>query len=319
MTSLRGDVRDAEQLRSVIEEQRPEVIFHLAAQSLVRHSYQEPTATFATNVMGTVHLLDAVRGADSVRVCQVITSDKCYANREWLYAYRENDPLGGHDPYSASKGAAELVVASFRDAFFPPERLDAHGVSISSARAGNVIGGGDWAEDRLVPDIMRALQCGADIRVRNPDSIRPFQYVLEPLAGYLWLAARQLREPGKHAQAWNFGPAGAGNLRVGDLVDSVVAHWGDPSAKVVHAAAEGPDDPAPHEATLLSLDCTKANRLLSWFPVLSLDEGVECTVAWYRGSSDGNAHCDPYALSREQIAQFVETARERGALWAGGS
>jgi CDP-glucose 4,6-dehydratase len=278
MVSILGDIRDFSTLSAVFKTHAPEIVFHLAAQPLVRRSYLEPVETYATNVMGTVHVLEAVRQTPSVRVAVIITSDKCYENREWVYAYRESDPMGGYDPYSASKGAAELVTASYRNSFFHPDRFEEHGVSLASVRAGNVIGGGDWSEDRLIPDCVRALVAGQPIPVRNPQSIRPWQHVLEPLSGYLWLAVRMWEEPSRYAGAWNFGPNADGNATVRDVVSQVIEEWG---------AGEWDDlsehqSNAPHEATFLKLDCTKAASLLEWKPVLSIRQCVKMSVAWYR-------------------------------------
>ncbi|UCH58591.1 MAG: CDP-glucose 4,6-dehydratase, partial [Anaerolineales bacterium] len=226
MASIIGGIRDFPAFTAVFKAHEPEIVFHLAAQSLVRRSYVEPLETYATNVMGTVHVLEAMRQTPSVRVAVIITSDKCYENREWIYAYRESDPMGGRDPYSASKGAAELVTASYRNSFFHPNRFEKHGVSQASTRAGNVIGGGDWAEDRLIPDCIRALIDGQSISVRNPHAVRPWQYVLEPLFGYLRLAKRMWEDPCSFAGAWNFGPYTNGNATVGSVVNRVIREWG---------------------------------------------------------------------------------------------
>jgi CDP-glucose 4,6-dehydratase len=312
MDSRIGDVREPARLARTLAEVRPEIVFHLAAQSLVRRAHREPVATFATNVMGTVHLLEAMRRAECVRACVVVTSDKCYENLERGDALREEDRLGGSEPYGASKAAAELVVASYRAAFFD---ASVPGPSTSSVRAGNVLGGGDWSEDRILPDCIRALRQGAPIPVRHPRSVRPWQYVLEPLAGYLWLAARQLAEPAAHAEAWNFGPDAGGCQPVGALVDRVIELWGEPGAKAIHADP-GAENAAP-EARLLRLDSSKARRRLGWHPVLSLDEVLERTVGWYRRASQ-DAAFDADRACRDEIARYVETARERGPRWAGG-
>jgi CDP-glucose 4,6-dehydratase len=304
-----ADVRDAPALARAVREVQPELVFHFAAQPLVRLSYAEPRETYEVNVMGTVNLLEAVRGADSVRVCQVVTTDKCYENREWVYAYRENDALGGYDPYSSSKGCAELVVAAYRRSFFPPEHARQHGVSLASARAGNVIGGGDWAADRIVPDCIRALEQGRPIPVRNPQAMRPWQHVLEPLSGYLLLAARQWEEPARFADAWNFGPTAAGHLTVRELVELLLAEWGEGEWAAPPAAHA-----APHEAGFLKLDITKVNSLLGWYPVYSAAEAVRASVEWYRERHDSGAAIGEMCV--RQIESYTERARQQGLHWA---
>ncbi len=291
-----GDVRDAAFLEKTLREVRPEVVFHLAAQPLVRLSYEKPAETFAINVQGTANLLDAARRTDSVRVCVVVTTDKCYRNREDGRAYREDDRLGGHDPYSASKACAELVVSSYRDSFFGKEGR----VSLSSARAGNVIGGGDWAADRLVPDCVRALAAGRPISVRNPSSVRPWQHVLDPLSGYLTLAARQLAEPAAFAEAWNFGPDAGAALTTGEVADLVVKAWGSGRWTSAH------DPSAPHEAGLLSLDSAKAHARLGWRPGFGPKDAVERTIAWYRAAREKGF--DAAAFTRRQIADYCAAA-----------
>ena len=294
-----GDVRDAAALDAALAVARPSVVFHLAAQPLVRRSYREPAATFATNVLGTAHVLDTVRRTPSVEAVVVVTSDKCYDNQERPEGYREDDPLGGRDPYSASKAAAEVLTAAYRRSFFST------GARIATARAGNVIGGGDWAEDRLVPDAMRALARGETIRVRNPSAVRPWQHVLEPLGGYLMLAER-LVESETFATAFNFGPREDDAVPVAALVEAVLGLWGDGRWEAVT------DTGAPHEAGLLRLDCRRARQRLGWRPVLTLKEAVELTVDWYRAA----ASMPPAALhelSRQQIAAYEkrwQAARE---------
>ena len=301
-----GDVRDAALLEKTLRETRPEIVFHLAAQPLVRRSYEQPAETFAVNVQGTADLLEAVRRVDSVRVCTVITTDKCYENRETDYAYRETDRLGGHDPYSASKAAAEIVVASYRDSFFAPGPARRRAVSLSSARAGNVIGGGDWAEDRLIPDCMRALAAGRTVLVRNPHSVRPWQHVLEPLSGYLRLASLQLTAPDRFAEAWNFGPSAEDARTTGQIADLVIKYWGSGSW------ASPADDPsAPHEAGLLKLDSAKARERLGWRPAYSAAEGLSRTVAWYRAAREPGF--DALTFTRAQIAEYAAASTE-GAL-----
>lgn len=304
-----ADVRDHEALQACVQAVRPDFVFHLAAQPLVRFSYREPRETYETNVMGTVNLLEAVRQCDSIRVCQVITSDKCYENREWVYAYRENDPMGGYDPYSNSKGCAELVVSAYRQSFFNPEVMRQHGVSLATVRAGNVIGGGDWAEDRIIPDCVRALSKGETIQLRNPCAIRPWQHVLEPLSGYLWLAARQWQEPGHFEGAWNFGPAGAGNIDVRHVVEQVVGAWGGG-----HWEAPEQGCNALHEATFLQLDTTKAGNLLGWFPICNISESIADTIAWYQAYYTTSFDARPFTI--QQIADYCGHARSHGRAWA---
>lgn len=288
-----GDVRDAALLEKTMREVRPEIVFHLAAQPLVRRSYVAPSDTFSTNVQGTVNLLDAVRGTDSVRVCQVITTDKCYENHEMERAYREDDRLGGRDPYSASKACAELVVSSYRESFFGDGAA-----SVSSVRAGNVIGGGDWAEDRLVPDCIRALAAGRTAVVRNPGSVRPWQFVLDPLAGYLRLAARQLGEGAGFSEAWNFGPDPEDSRTAAQVADVVVRAWGSGRWDAPAAAIA-----APHEAGQLRLDSGKARERLGWRPACGVEDALNRTVAWYRAAQEPGF--DARAFSRRQIAEYA--------------
>ncbi len=306
MTSLFGDIRDLPQLQTVLERHRPQVVFHLAAQALVRQSYDAPVDTYASNVMGTVNLLESVRHTPSVRVCQVITSDKCYENREWDYPYREVDRLGGRDPYSSSKACAELVAAAYRDSFF----AGAGAPSLATVRAGNVIGGGDWSQDRLIPDCIRALARNEPVIARNPAAVRPWQHVLEPLSGYLWLAARQWQEPGRFAGAWNFGPAANDAIPVGALLDQVVAAWGGGSWRpLADSAGE------PHEAGLLKLDISKAAARLGWRPTYTVAQAVEQTVAWYRQARQSSVD-DIRAVCHRQIDDYVAAAQRWGAPWA---
>lgn len=298
---IKGDIRDLDHLSSVIARQAPLYVFHLAAQPLVRRSYRIPIETFDVNVMGTLNVLEAIRRSNSVTACVCITSDKCYENREWVYAYRENDSMGGHDPYSASKGAAELAISSYRRSFLGPEC--GRDISISSARAGNVIGGGDWAQDRIIPDCIRAITSGKALMVRNPRAIRPWQHVLDPLAGYLMLAARMAQKPGQLSGAWNFGPANTNSITVGHLVEDFINEWGSGSWENV---SEEKDE--PHEASILRLDCTKANSLLGWQPVYSIPDAIKETASWYRACYDGE---DMYGLSLSQTKRYM--ARFQGA------
>jgi CDP-glucose 4,6-dehydratase len=295
-----ADVTDGGALAGALSAAGPSVVFHLAAQSLVRRSYAAPLQTFATNVLGTAHLLEAVRRTPSVEAVVVVTSDKCYDNRERPQGYREDEPLGGADPYSASKAAAELVTAAYRRAFF------AGGPRVATARAGNVIGGGDWAADRLVPDAMRAVARGEALRVRNPSAVRPWQHVLEPLGGYLVLAER-LAESDAFAGAWNFGPREDDAVPVATLVELLLGLWDGGRWQAA------PEADAPHEAGLLRLDWTKARERLGWRPALTLKEAAALTVAWYRAAGDGASAAACHRLSLEQIAQYEarwQAARE---------
>ena len=290
-----GDVRDPAAVDAVIARSRAEVVFHLAAQSLVRRSYVDPVGTYATNVMGTAHVLDAARRAPGLRAIVVITSDKCYENREWHWPYREDEAMGGHDPYSSSKGCAELVTAAWRRSFFSSD--GARAIGVGSARAGNVIGGGDWAEDRLVPDCMRAFASGQPVVLRRPDAVRPWQHVLEPLSGYLALAERLAGDPASFGEAWNFGPAADDTRPVAWVVDRLSEFWGD--------GARWEPDPGthPHEAGLLQVDASKARARLGWTPRLSLTEGLRWTVDWYRRFEAGE---DAAALTLDQIDRFED-------------
>jgi CDP-glucose 4,6-dehydratase len=288
MVSRLGDVRDAAAVEAAVEEADPEVVFHLAAQPLVRRSYDDPVGTYAANVMGTVHLLDALRRAPRVRSVVVVTTDKCYENREWEWGYREDDALGGRDPYSSSKACTELVAAAYRDSFLA--RRAGAPVGVATARAGNVIGGGDWAEDRVVPDTVRALSLGEPVVLRNPGAVRPWQHVLEPLRGYLVLAERLWADPERFARAWNFGPRDDDAVPVGALVERMVAAWGGGSY-LARPAADG-----KHEAGLLRLDCSRARAGLAWTPLLTLDATARMTVDWYRAhAADPSSAADTTA------------------------
>lgn len=296
MHSHLGDIRQGEELARVLTEARPEFVFHLAAQPLVRHSYTHPVETYSTNVMGTVHLLEAVRQTPSVRSVIVVTSDKCYENREWPWGYREIDPMGGYDPYSNSKGCAELVVSAYRSSYFNPSSYQEHRVGLASARAGNVIGGGDWAADRLVPDVVRAVSAGQAVRIRNPHAIRPWQHVLEPLSGYLLLAQRLYEQGPAFAQGWNFGPADDDAQPVSWIVDRVTALWGDGASWELEGGEHA------HEANYLRLDCSKARAELHWQPKWRLGQALERTVEWYRA-----AECcdDMRQFTLDQIEAYV--------------
>ena len=280
MRTVIGDIRDLTTLRACMEEAQPEIVMHLAAQAIVRESYLDPLGTYATNVMGTAHVLDVARGLRSVRAVLVVTSDKCYENREWPWGYRENDAMGGYDPYSSSKGCAELVAAAYRRSF--GRRPDGGTIGIATARAGNVIGGGDWSKDRIVPDAMRAFSEGATLRVRNPMAVRPWQHVLEPLRGYLMLCERLWDAPAEYGEAWNFGPAEQDVCDVGRLADRLAAYWGGNAQWRLDEGAH------PHEARTLKLECSKARAELKWRPRWDLEKTLEMTVAWYRQYYDGD-------------------------------
>jgi len=302
-----GDVRDPSHLLNVFQAYQPDIVFHLAAQSLVRHSYAQPVETYATNIMGAVHLFEAIRATRSVRVCLNITSDKCYENKEWIYSYRENDPIGGFDPYSSSKGCAELVTAAYRNSFFSHQEPS---VGVATVRAGNVIGGGDWAKDRIIPDCIRALSSGQPILVRNPRAVRPWQFVLEPLSGYLWLAACMWKKSNFFEGAWNFGPYSAGNITVGEIVDQVVSLWGEGEWKDLSQSQTG----APHEAQTLKLDVTKANNLLDWEPIYDVSEALQETIKWYV-EEHKNQDLDVREYTLRQIQHYVQSATIKGAAW----
>jgi CDP-glucose 4,6-dehydratase len=294
-SDVRADVRDAARLVAAFEAARPAVVFHLAAQPIVRASYADPLGTFATNVQGTANVLEAARRTPSVRAIVVVTTDKVYENREWPYPYREVDPLGGRDPYSASKAAAEIVAASYRASFFAPD--GPHGGRVATARAGNVIGGGDWAADRLVPDCLRAFAAGTTVTLRNPGSVRPWQHVLEPLAGYVALAEALLGDDGaRFADAWNFGPDAHGDATVGRVAEYAARAWGR-DARVEHDRA----GEHPHEAGILRLDSGRARRELGWTPRLSLEDAVERTVAWHKA---WHARQDMRAHVRAEIEAY---------------
>lgn len=296
ITHRHGDVCDFEALQEALTEAQPEVVFHLAAQSLVRPSYENPVDTYATNVMGTVHLLEAARAVDSVRAIVTVTSDKCYENREWLWGYRETEPMGGSDPYSSSKGCAELVVGAYRRSFYTPKPgHSVHGAAIASVRAGNVIGGGDWSTDRLVPDAIRAFQNGQALMIRYPNAIRPWQHVLDPLAGYLRLAEALVVSGQAVADGWNFGPQTGNEQPVSVVVDKLARLWGGDARWSRHQGEH------LHEHHYLRLDCTKARTVLGWTPRLDLDTSLRLTVDWYRAYSEGK---DLRDTTLEQIHNF---------------
>lgn len=296
MHSIIGDIRDGAALAKAMREAVPDIVIHMAAQPLVRRSYIDPVETYSTNVMGTVHLLEAVRQTPSVRAVVNVTSDKCYDNKEWVWGYRENEAMGGFDPYSNSKGCAELVTAAYRNSFFNPAKYNEHHVALASARAGNVIGGGDWAEDRLIPDILRALGAGRPVVIRNPGAVRPWQHVLEPLSGYLLLAQRLYEEGVGYAEGWNFGPGDEDAKPVQWIVEHLTQQWGGGASWQLDEAEH------PHEAHYLKLDCSKARMRLDWRPRWHLSHALEMIVAWQRAWL---VRQDMRKVTLEQIRQFI--------------
>ncbi len=293
------DIRDKDALQAVVAETRPSVVFHLAAQPIVRRSYQEPLETLASNVMGTAHLLEAVRQTPDVEAVIVVTSDKCYENREWVWGYRETDAMGGNDLYSCSKGMTELVTSAYRRSFFQGGDSGNTNAKIATVRAGNVIGGGDWAADRLVPDIMRAAFKNESVAIRNPGATRPWQHVLEPLGGYMLVAARLLEADGERfADSWNFGPSENGVVDVRRLASLLQSAWGEDAPAFAFGQAEG----QPHEANLLRLDISKASSLLGWKPKLDVEDTVAWTVDWYRSYQANPANAR--TITEQQIEQY---------------
>ena len=300
INSQNGDVRDAVALTKAMQEAQPDIVIHMAAQPLVRDSYKVPVETYEINVMGTVNLLEAVRQTPSVRAVINVTTDKCYENKEWLWGYRENEPMGGYDPYSSSKACSELVTAAYRSSFFTPEKYNKHGVALASVRAGNVIGGGDWATDRLIPDCLTALSEGRNIVIRHPEAIRPWQHVLEPLYGYMLLAKKLFNEGSVFAEAWNFGPPQTDAKSVGSIAEKMCEVWGGGSSVSLD------NNPHPHEAMYLKLDCSKAASLLNWHPLWSIDDAIKKIVEWakaYQQDADMNQIC------LKQINDYMEAVQ----------
>jgi CDP-glucose 4,6-dehydratase len=290
-----ADVRDLPRLKAAIAEAQPQVILHLAAQSIVRRGYDDPVETYSSNVMGTVNVLEAVRQLRLRCAVVNVTSDKCYENREWIWSYRENEPMGGRDPYSNSKGCAELVSSAYRDSYFPAEDFHEHGVALGSARAGNAIGGGDWTSDQLIPDLIRGFQAGKPCLIRNPAAVRPWQFVLEPLRGYLMLAERLSEGAGRFAAAWNFGPAESDAKPVEWIADKLVHLWGGRAAWHQDGKAH------PHEARFLKLDASKAHAYLNWRPVLPLENALEWIIEWYKAYEGGK---DLRNITAAQIERY---------------
>lgn len=294
MVSIIDDVRDGTRLQQVFSEHQPEIVLHLAAQALVRYSYANPVETYATNVMGTVNVLEAARHTPSVRSVVNVTTDKCYENREWVWGYRENEPMGGFDPYSSSKGCSELVTAAYRNSFFSSEGSAA----VASARAGNVIGGGDWALDRLIPDIMRSIIENRPVLIRSPHAIRPWQHVLEPLSGYLVLAEKLYSSGAEFAEGWNFGPGDDDTRTVQWIVDKLTQDWGEGASWVLDQGEH------PHEAHYLKLDCSKARMRLNWQPRWKLDIALHHIIAWHRAHGEGR---DMRDVTLKQIETYLNT------------
>ena len=294
IVDIRGDIRDRKHLRKVFDKYQPEIVFHLAAQPLVRISYDIPVETYETNLMGTINILEEIRNCENTKIGIMITTDKCYENKEQIWGYRENEAFGGYDPYSSSKGACEIAIQSWRNSFFNPKDYEKHGKSIASVRAGNVIGGGDWAKDRIVPDCIRALEEGKDIEIRSPRSIRPWEHVLEPLSGYLLLGQKMMENPINYCEGWNFGPNLDAIVNVWEVAEKIVKNYGKGNIKDIS------DPNALHEAKLLLLDITKSRFELGWKPTLTIDESIELTAEWYKRYISE----DVYQLCVKQISKF---------------
>ncbi|MFZ4583468.1 MAG: CDP-glucose 4,6-dehydratase [Paludibacter sp.] len=291
-----GDIRNYDLLLETLQRVQPEIVIHMAAQPLVRESYKNPRETYAINVMGTVNLLDAIRQVPSIKAVVNVTTDKCYENREWHWGYRENEPMGGYDPYSNSKGCSELVTASFRNSFFNPKTYAEHGVAVASARAGNVIGGGDWADDRLIPDFIRAITAGQEVKIRSPYAIRPWQHVLEPLTGYLTLAEKLYTQGARFAEGWNFGPEDSDARNVEWITNTICELWGD------NASFSVDTNPQPHEANYLKLDCSKAKAELGWYPKWNIHKALESIVEWNKALISGE---NAKTITMIQIEEYL--------------
>jgi CDP-glucose 4,6-dehydratase len=301
MKSVIGDIRDGNMLVSAMKHAAPDIVIHMAAQPLVRRSYVDPIETYSTNVMGTVNLLEAVRQTPCVRAVVNVTTDKCYENNEWIWGYRENEPMGGFDPYSSSKGCAELITAAYRNSFFNTTKYAEHKVALATARAGNVIGGGDWAQDRLIPDILRAIESGQSVNIRNPHATRPWQHVLEPLSGYLVLAERLYINGPTFAEAFNFGPSEEEAKPVQWIVEQITQIWGGGANWHLDEGAH------PHEAHYLRLDCSKARAKLNWQPSWKLGQALQAIIVWHKAHCEINAKNDMRALCLKQIDDYSAT------------
>ncbi|MFA7279091.1 MAG: CDP-glucose 4,6-dehydratase [Sterolibacterium sp.] len=295
MRSIIADILDADTLAKSMREVKPDIVIHMAAQPIVRYSYKEPVETYATNVMGTVHLLEAIRQTGTVRAVVNVTSDKCYENKEWPWGYRETDPMGGHDPYSSSKGCSELITAAYRNSYFNSSENNQHCVALATARAGNVIGGGDWAPDRLVPDILRAIKTGQEVSIRSPHAIRPWQHVLEPISGYLALAEKLYGEGTTYAEAWNFGPRDEDAQPVQWIVEKLTKGWGEGATWALDSGDH------PHEAHYLKLDCSKTKARLGWHPKWNLEDALNAILEWHHEYGAGN---DMRAVTLRQISRY---------------
>ncbi|MFL0266617.1 CDP-glucose 4,6-dehydratase [Candidatus Clostridium radicumherbarum] len=295
---VRGDIRDTEKLNAQFKSYKPEIVFHLAAQPLVRYSYEHPKYTYEVNVIGTLNILEAIRNTENTKVGIIITSDKCYDNKEWIWGYRENDPLGGYDPYSSSKGCVEILVSSYRNSFFNVDQYPLHHKAIATVRAGNVIGGGDWSTDRIVPDCIRALEADKTIVIRNPNSIRPWQHVLEPLSGYLALGEKLLNQEHIFSGAWNFGPNQESIINVEEFTKKIIKYWGSGNwiSNFIY-------NKNLHESSFLSLDINKAKFFLNWYPKWNIDKAIEMTVQWYKSYNKQ----DIYELCSEQINEYCKS------------
>lgn len=303
ITSIIGDIRDLDKLKLVFEKYKPEIVFHLAAQPLVRYSYKNPHETYETNIMGTINVLEAAKCTDGVQAVVVITTDKCYENKEWSYGYRENDVIGGHDPYSSSKGCVEIIVAAYRKSFYTDK-----GIALASVRAGNVIGGGDWAEDRLMPDFIRASIKENPIIIRNPLATRPWQHVLEPLSGYLLLGTLMIQDKAKYSDAWNFGPKDTDVLKVEEVLKIAIETWGKGKIELDIGSN-------PHEASLLKLDINKAKAFLKWHPLYDVNKAIEKTIHWYKMFYDNtNEDMNKYTLM--QIEEYENEAKSQKIIWS---
>jgi len=306
IVSIIGDIRDLEKLNATFEKYKPDIVFHLAAQPLVRYSYENPIETYETNVIGTLKVFEACRKTN-VKAIVNITSDKCYENKEWVWGYRENDPMGGYDPYSSSKGCADLLANSYRNSYFNTnEYKKSHDTLLASCRAGNVIGGGDWAKDRLMTDIMLSVSKGKKVSIRNPFATRPWQHVLEPLSGYLAIGQKLLEEKVEFSDAWNFGPSDEGSITVEQVVKNVKKHWD----KIDYTINQVPNQ--PHEANLLKLDCSKAHILLEWKDVWDSDTTFEKTVKWYKSYYEENK----VILTKDDLENYISDAKSKNIKWA---
>ena len=310
IVDIRDDIRNLDKLVSVIEEYHPKVIFHLAAQPIVRESYENPKDTFIINAGGTINVLEAIRLTRSVKAAVFITSDKCYRNKEWIWGYRENDALGGGDPYSASKAMAEIAIEAYRDAYFTWNDRGENAVAVASVRAGNVVGGGDWAKDRLLPDAIRALTEGETIDIRSPRATRPWQFVLSPLSGYMWLGVKLLLDGANFAEPWNFGPLDLSRDSVQHIVEKVIKLWGSGQWKDISRGDE------PHEAHWLTLSWEKAVARLDWHPIYALPDVLRKTMGWYKEWHRQGENADMYDFGIDQIKTFMKDANKLKIEWA---